>query len=447
MDQLQDFYKWTNVLYYLTTVKGLTNERIAGEIKDLKLNQIEHWTNSSYRESESWKRVLLASIIETFSLEETEIANVSLTNIRNAIEMTGQWGFALKMYLIISYNPKNADIYQPVIEFIDKLLKSASPSTVAQALLFTLNGNNQLWSDLNSNEMAAFIQVIGVLYETLEPIFDWKLGTIDLALSTRPELLRQIGDKQFEINKEDIKSCLQQNRCERVHAILQSLKKDGYKISEISNHPPHILNAEDQMNPSAFIPFCQFDNKAIGKKIDQFSEKVCTGFKPTILHNQLCYSLDVNDISYFGERPAIHEENSLVLFLDYNLETSAHADENIGTENITSSLFNIRKDTTGYYWKDATSKTHAKIHLNNIEEFVHFGGGKYEMSAVKVISTTPEFNKFEEAVKGCQSRCSVEDCIKQNLLKLTTGNCSCIPFHLMTVDALHKVSVSGLFDI
>ena len=85
-------------------------------------DQIEHRIDLSWVDSVSCINVLLASIIETFSLQETEIPNVSLANISNATEMKGQWGFALEMYLIISYNPFNVDKFGDSINFIDKVL-------------------------------------------------------------------------------------------------------------------------------------------------------------------------------------------------------------------------------------------------------------------------------------------------------------------------------------
>ena len=46
------------------------------------------------------------------------------------------------------------------------------------------------------------------------------------------------------------------------------------------------------------IPFCGFGTNlsTMGTKIDQFSVPVCNSFKATVLNDQLCYELDVNEM-------------------------------------------------------------------------------------------------------------------------------------------------------
>ena len=40
----------------------------------------------------------------------------------------------------------------------------------------------------------------------------------------------------------------------------------------ISHHPVHILDADAELSPSSFIPFCEFgSNKRMGMKNDKFS--------------------------------------------------------------------------------------------------------------------------------------------------------------------------------
>ena len=64
----------------------------------------------------------------------------------------------------------------------------------------------------------------------------------------------------------------------------------------MSNHPPHILNEDGKLSPSAFISFCEFGGNmsVMGVKIDQFDVPVCNSFKATILNDQLCYEVDPN---------------------------------------------------------------------------------------------------------------------------------------------------------
>ena len=53
------------------------------------------------------------------------------------------------------------------------------------------------------------------------------------------------------------------------------------EFQDIINHPVHIVDENNSLSPSAFIPFCEFggDMSALGVKIDQFSVPVCNSFK------------------------------------------------------------------------------------------------------------------------------------------------------------------------
>ena len=64
----------------------------------------------------------------------------------------------------------------------------------------------------------------------------------------------------------------------------------------MSNHPPHIVDEEHNLSPSAFIPFCSFagNQSVVGETVKGFSTPVCTKFTPTVLKNQLCYKINLN---------------------------------------------------------------------------------------------------------------------------------------------------------
>ena len=325
-----------------------------------------------------------------------------------------------------------------IIAFFDKLLKNATPSIIAQAVLFSLNDLHKLGIDLNYKEKNAFIRAMGDLYQTLDPVFDWKLDKIDIALSSTSALGRRIEDRQFDRRKEKIERCLRKNKCEGAFNASQQLMTNIYKISEISNHPVHILDQDNRINPSAFIPFCQFVERVVGTKIQQFSYKVCTGFKPTIHEKQLCYSLNVNNMEYSKGNIPIYEEEALMLFLDYNIERSSQVDLVIEIQNKSSSQFDFVKTLDP---SQAIRKRVATIHLNTLEEFSNLGGRKFEMSSVKIMRATSEFDKFNERVKKCQNRESRAQCMQQNLLNDTIKYCSCIPFHLMPLETMRKVKL------
>ena len=59
------------------------------------------------------------------------------------------------------------------------------------------------------------------------------------------------------------------------------------------------MTHDNQLSPSAFIPFCDFGGNmaTMGVKIDQFDVPVCNSFQAKILNDQLCYEVDLNLLS------------------------------------------------------------------------------------------------------------------------------------------------------
>ena len=56
----------------------------------------------------------------------------------------------------------------------------------------------------------------------------------------------------------------------------------------------HIIEEDVQ---TAMIPFCEFGGNmsVMGVKIDQFDVPVCNSFRPKIVQDQLCYTVDPNE--------------------------------------------------------------------------------------------------------------------------------------------------------
>ena len=84
-------------------------------------------------------------------------------------------------------------------------------------------------------------------------------------------------------------------------------------------HPVHILDENDHIMPSAFIPFCTMGSNmtTLGKKISKFSVPVCTKFRAKMLHGERCYQLDLQDVQ---EDVSFRkgEVNALTFLIDYN---------------------------------------------------------------------------------------------------------------------------------
>ena len=70
------------------------------------------------------------------------------------------------------------------------------------------------------------------------------------------------------------------------------------KLQGVTNHPVHIQMEDGILSPTALIPFCEFGGNmsVMGVKIDQFDVPVCKSFRPKIIQDQLCYTVDPNEL-------------------------------------------------------------------------------------------------------------------------------------------------------
>ena len=89
------------------------------------------------------------------------------------------------------------------------------------------------------------------------------------------------------------------------------------KLQKMTNHPVHIQEKDGQISPTALIPFCEFGGNmsVMGIKIDHFDVPVCNSFRPKIMIDQLCYTVDPNE---YKHKIDLNGELSLSLFIHYN---------------------------------------------------------------------------------------------------------------------------------
>ena len=88
-------------------------------------------------------------------------------------------------------------------------------------------------------------------------------------------------------------------------------------LQKMTNHPVHILDEDGSLAPTALIPFCEFGGNmsVMGIKIDQFNIPICNSFKPKIIRDQLCYTVDPNE---YKDKIDLEGDLSLTLFIHYN---------------------------------------------------------------------------------------------------------------------------------
>ena len=114
---------------------------------------------------------------------------------------------------------------------------------------------------------------------------------------------------------------------------------------------------------SAFIPFCAFGGKFLGQRIDNFNIPVCNSFKPRLLNDNLCYEIDLNNIT---NKETIKEDikTGFVFIMDYNEDRQVINRDNFKTKE-QDGFVQVIKDL-----EDANN--HATIHLNTIGNVKYF---------------------------------------------------------------------------
>ena len=108
------------------------------------------------------------------------------------------------------------------------------------------------------------------------------------------------------------------------------------EIQRVTNHPVHIIDKSGNLSPTALIPFCEFvgDMSIMGMKIDQFDVPVCNSFRPKIIKDQMCYTVDPNK---YKDKIDLNDVLSLSLFINYNEDMEITLEmfaDNIANNNV-----------------------------------------------------------------------------------------------------------------
>ena len=158
--------------------------------------------------------------------------------------------------------------------------------------------------------------------------------------------------------------------------------------------------------------------RLLGIRRTNFSFPVCTSFQPRVMDGQLCYSIDLVNAT---KQRSIKQgpSHGLTLFLDYNEERMKNT--NTGVEQLVNLVANMNEENK--------KKKQAKIHINTLEPFVGFGGGNYEMSAIKVMAATESFLGLPEDVRDCQTEYTLQECHLEHY-RASAKSCGCVPLSL-----------------
>ena len=144
--------------------------------------------------------------------------------------------------------------------------------------------------------------------------------------------------------------------------------------------------------------------------MDGFNFTACDKFKPTEMEGQLCYSLDVNNITRTKSKAG--RAMGLTLLLD---------------------RINLRS------LKNENSVDHSfRIFLDTLDGFSDMNDGSYRMINVKKMVGTDSFMEMSDEDKDCQDE-TLQDCSARFFMEGIEQSCACVPW------ALKNVLKVGLF--
>ena len=92
--------------------------------------------------------------------------------------------------------------------------------------------------------------------------------------------------------------------------------------SEVSHHPPHLIDSSGSLTPAALIPFCSYQTSMnlLGKEKEGINFTFCNQFKPNLFDRQLCYSLNLS--SMVREKTVTGKRAGLVFLPDAGVKTN-----------------------------------------------------------------------------------------------------------------------------
>ena len=314
-----------------------------------------------------------------------------------------------ELYHAIVYCP---EMDMKLYRFVDQLLSSEIERTIIQSYA------NLFHSGVLKGTTS--IPLAKEFYMDLAANLNLQYGNILLATSTKSQLqaLRNIDVPFFTNNTDLVKTCIWDSKCDQLQHIIGDLGKtfslsyptfltvaDVNNVSkELSLHPVNLTpDTNGNLPPSALVPFCfyQKDHNLPGPTT------FCDKFEPTTLEGQLCYSLDVT--KFERKTTKLGKKDGLFLLLDPNPYL-------IDSSNVEAA----RNDQESF-----------KLYIHTLAPHTAYGPGAYAMHTLKKMTGKSSFYQMQDSQKECQVH-SREKCQTERFMKHVRGNCSCVPWALLT---------------
>ena len=188
-------------------------------------------------------------------------------------------------------------------------------------------------------------------------------------------------------------------------------------MSLITN-PPHILNKEGKVMPSALIPFCSVGSVLKGRHMPNMSLPVCDLFDPVVLDGKLCYQMDM---AKKMPKDSTVQSNGLAMIIDANIEKSV-------SKKIERNEINNLKNLDV---REASVETENlfEVHVGTLARYHAYGPGNYILTSVKQMSATEGFLAMSKKKRECEKE-KFEACQKR-LFQERIKECGCTPQSLV----------------
>ena len=173
----------------------------------------------------------------------------------------------------------------------------------------------------------------------------------------------------------------------------------------MSLHPPHLIDPSGSLTPAALIPFCAYQTNMtlLGQNRQDLPFTVCSKFQPTVLKEQLCYSLDLS----MTDTPKTNAglENGLLIILDPGMSRQAQKKQEIigKLNNRIGNKINLGKTVSMNLNHLSDENRRGQIYLNTLSSFNGNKNGHYTMDSLKWMAGTGSFNQLPDKVKKCMS--------------------------------------------
>ena len=202
------------------------------------------------------------------------------------------------------------------------------------------------------------------------------------------------------------------------------------------NHPVHIPRMDQDIFPSALIPFCEFGGSmsAMGVKIDQFTVPVCNSFQAKILNGQLCYEVDLNQ--YSNKETVLKEVNAgLAFIMDYNEDRQITHNQNhdiTEAESLVKWISEPEEDSDAHIYLNTIGKQICTITITIIflAPVTLIGEGEYNLNILKEIKVTESFLGLDKDTRKCQNEEPILNCTSRHYTESILKKCGCIPANM-----------------